>query len=86
MITYKYVNNFRLINNKCTVEKPPHLIKYKEILGYQVYYSTFNNKLFVVFDHVNNQYCSFENNGKSIDLDFDLEETVKHMIPKTLIT
>ncbi|GGI23643.1 hypothetical protein GCM10008119_08670 [Pedobacter mendelii] len=79
MINYQYVNNFRLVNNKCKPEKPPKLIKYKVILGYQVYYSTFNKKLFVIFDHIKNQYCSFENNGESTDLDMDLKENVKRI-------
>lgn len=74
------VNNFKIINT--TPKKPPYLEKFGVILEYQVYSSSFNINFYVVFDHENNLYYIFENQG-SDNIEKDLGWCIKTYIIKS---
>jgi|GEM_PF-6275309 hypothetical protein len=67
------VNNFRLISEYSS--KPPYLLDYKIICSLQIYHSTYNSLVYVIL--YNGLYYSFENNGKSANIDFDLKCVIK---------
>ncbi len=74
------VNKLRLTK---TIETcPPHLVEYQNILGYQTYYSTFNQLLYIVFDHNENLYYIFENEG-SDDIENSLGWCIRTFIIKS---
>lgn len=75
-----YVNGFRYVNQYS--KKPQYLEKYKVILDYQVYYSVRMKAIFVVYDHNNKIYYSFEHNGIYKDIDSGLRAVIKIWIVK----
>lgn len=71
------VNNFRLY--QIYDKKPDYLVEFKKILDYQVYHSTFNDVMYIVYDHINNKYYAFRNEG-STDIDNDLPWVIRAAI------
>jgi hypothetical protein len=67
------INGFRLVSVVDTI--PPHLIEYNIINQYQIYRSTFNTELYVIFDNDYNVYRCIEflnNNSKTLNDNLDI--------------
>ncbi len=78
------LNNFKFIYGEPKTEKSDFLEDYKEILGYEVFKVSINDKCYVVFDKENNQYYNFERTSESIEsIDYDFEKIIEAFILKS---
>jgi hypothetical protein len=70
------INGFKLVARYDTC--PPYLVEYKKINGVQVYHSSFNTLLYVLYNSVNGKYYSIESQGDpSANLDNDIAVNIK---------
>lgn len=78
------LNNFKFIYGEPKTVRSDFLEDYNEILGYKIFKVSFNHKVYVVFDEVNNQYYNFERISESIEsINYDLEKIIEVLIIKS---
>jgi len=77
-----YIHNFKFV--KRSKSKPPYLVGYQPLDGYDAYHQPKKNPLlFTIYDPVKELYHTFEYNGTSTrfgDIVKDLMNTVKNVI------
>lgn len=71
------INKFSPIVNPCREVKPPHLSPLKVVDGFQVYSSSFDLTLYIVFNHNKNLYCCYHYNGTLETFDSNLKVLIK---------
>ena len=82
-MTVKDIFGFRYVYGEPTKDKPPYLIDYKTIVDYQVFQSTFNQLIFVIYDSETENYYRLERTNKDITkTDINLGQWIKMLITK----
>lgn len=77
------VNNFIDVYVEPSKVKPPHLEEYEIISDYQIYRSTFDTSLYIIYDDEKEEYHVLRDEG-SEDVEDDLEKNIAvRIIPKT---
>lgn len=69
------INNFRFVESYYEL---PNLVKFKTIKRQVIYYSTFNDKLIIIYNKETKTYRSLEYNGENVIA--DLNKYLKYYI------
>jgi hypothetical protein len=53
------INGFETIVIKNNLEKPPYLSEFEKIKDFQIFKSSYDPNIYVIFDHINMTYHSY---------------------------
>lgn len=70
------INNFEVVQIANPLVQPPYLTEFDVIDGYQIFHSSFDNSLYVIYDHVKKQYNVFRRVVIDANIQVDLEKVI----------